>query len=251
MADIDFYGYSRQHPGKYLYSSDVAAIYFDNNCTGTVQTAGLVQNVTANYQHSVLPRFEAGSSELYWVTGQAQGSVGMGRLISSAGLLQGVNPGASGSSIENGILGDVQIKIGKQDNNLRSVNLSQNLLIMRGCVLSDYSCSFTTGALEVSESIAIKVALMKRDRVGGDASQGGGSARGGMGDGVNSGVGSGGGMGHNGQGNSLQGQLAKTANALGAFGAGLGALAGAAAATSSAVGAFQAGGDAVNAIFNP
>ena len=172
MADVDFYGYERDYAGTYLYSSDVAAIYFDNNGVGYPQRAGLVQNVQASYQQSVLPRFEAGSSELYWVTGQAQGSVGCGRLVSYQGLLDGINVGQGTSDLRNGILGSVTIKIGKLAGQLRQVQLPQSQLIMKGCVLQGYSTSFTTGALEVAESMAIQVALMKRSTSGGNGSGG-------------------------------------------------------------------------------
>ena len=182
MADVDFYGYERDYAGTYLYSSDVAAIYFDNNGVGNPQRAGLVQNVQASYQQSVLPRFEAGSSELYWVTGQAQGSVGCGRLVSYQGLLDGINVGQGTSDLRNGILGSVTIKIGKLAGQLRQVQLPQSQLIMKGCVLQGYSTSFTTGALEVAESMAIQVALMKRSTSGGNGSGGasGGTGLGGV-----------------------------------------------------------------------
>jgi hypothetical protein len=198
MPDIDFYGYERDYAGTYLYSSDVAAIYFDNNGAGTPQRAGLVQNVSASYQHSVLPRFEAGSSELYWVTGQAQGSVGMGRLVSYGGLLSGIQVGQGSSDLRNGILGGVNIKIGKLAGQLRQVALPQSQLVMTGCVLESYSTSFTTGALEVSEMTAIRVALMKKVAAGGSSAFGGGSALNGSGfvpAGGNTGVGAGGGLG--------------------------------------------------------
>jgi hypothetical protein len=181
MPDIDFYGYERDYAGTYLYSSDVAAIYFDNNGVGTPQRAGLVQNVTSSYQHSVLPRFEAGSSELYWVAGQAQGSVGVGRLVSYGGLLTGIQPGNGSSDLRNGILGGVNIKIGQLQGQLRAVSLPQSQLIMAGCVLSNYTCSFTTGALEVSEMLAIQVAFMKKVTGGGSAVYGGAAAGGGLG----------------------------------------------------------------------
>lgn len=193
MADIDFYGYERDHAGTYLYSSDVAAIYFDNNGIGTPNRAGLVQNVQAAYQHSVLPRFEAGSSELFWVTGQAQGSVAMGRLVAYNGLLDGLNPGTGQTDLRNGILGGVNIKIGKLAGALRSVNIPQSQLIMAGCVLQGYSCSFTTGALEVSEMTAISVAFMKRTKAGGSVNYGGSvingaTGGGGVGGGLNAGA---------------------------------------------------------------
>jgi len=188
MPDIDFYGYERDYAGTYLYSSDVAAIYFDNNGLGNPYRAGLVQNVSASYQHSVLPRFEAGSSELYWVTGQAQGSVGMGRLVSYGGLLQGIQPGQGSSDLKNGILGGVNIKIGKLAGQLRQVSLPQSQLVMSGCVLASYSTSFTTGALEVSEMTAIQVALMKKVSAGGSSAYGGGAAA--FGGGAGGGLGS-------------------------------------------------------------
>ena len=173
MPDIDFYGYERDHAGSYLYSSDVAAIYFDNNGVGSPTRAGLVQNVQASYQHSVLPRFEAGSSELYWVAGQAQGSVGVGRLVSYGGLLEGIKPGTGQSDLRNGILGSVFVKIGKMSGQLRQVQLPQSQLVMRGCVLQGFSTTFTTGALEVAESMSIQVALMKKSTQGGSSQFGG------------------------------------------------------------------------------
>ena len=209
MPDIDFYGYERDYAGTYLYSSDVAAIYFDNNGVGSPYKAGLVQNVSASYQHSVLPRFEAGSSELFWVTGQAQGDVSMGRLISYGGLLDGIEPGTGDTDLKNGILGSVFIKIGKLQGQLRQVSIPQSQLVMTGCVLANYGASFTTGALEVSEMTAIKVALMKRTSAGGSSAYGGGAAA--------SGGGSGGGLGSN-LLNAVEGQVTNAvANAAGAI----------------------------------
>ena len=147
---------------------------------GAPTRAGLVQNVQASYQQSVLPRFEAGSSELYWVAGQAQGSVGVGRLVSYGGILEGIQPGTGATDLKNGILGSIFVKIGKLSGQLRNVQLPQSQLIMRGCVLQGYSTSFTTGALEVAESMAIQVALMKKAQSGGSA-QFGGSGTGGVG----------------------------------------------------------------------
>jgi hypothetical protein len=173
MADIDFYGYERDHAGTYLYSSDVAAIYFDNNGIDTPQRAGLVQNVAASYQHAVLPRFEAGSSELYWVTGQAKGDVSVGRLVAFNGLLDGIQPGDGSTNLMNGILGGINIKIGKLAGSLRAVSLPQSQLVLAGCVLQGYSCSFSAGALEVSEQLGIQVAFMKKVVGGGTPAYGG------------------------------------------------------------------------------
>ena len=125
MADLDFYGYERDHAGTYLYSSDVAAIYFDNNGVGSAQRAGLVQNVACSYQHAVLPRFESGSAELYWVTGQSKGDVSVGRLVAYNGLLDGIKPGQGTGNLQNGILGGIHIKIGKMSGAGLAVSLPQ------------------------------------------------------------------------------------------------------------------------------
>lgn len=166
--DTDFFGYERANPGSYVYSSDYASVYFSNNEAGTgSQRAGLVQNCTCAYQHNVQPRFEGGSSELFWLAGQALGTLQMGRLVGDAGILNGVRLiGGAGRDIRNGTLGGIDFKIGKKGvgggaSNVTRVLARQNVLVMRGCVLSGFGASFSTGGLEVQEAMTIQTALMK------------------------------------------------------------------------------------------
>lgn len=162
-GDIDFFGYERANVGQYIYSSDYAALYFSNAAGGAVANAGkagLVQRATVAYQHNVQPRFEAGSHELYWLTGQALGSVQVGRLIGDRGILDGVMHGANPNDLRKGVLGAVEFKIGRIG--LEGVSVRQEVLVLSGCVLSAYGISFDVGGLDVQESLTIQTALVKR-----------------------------------------------------------------------------------------
>ncbi len=162
-GDIDFFGYERMNVGQYIYSSDYAALYFANTVGGSAvsaQKAGLVQSAAVSYQHNVQPRFEAGSHELYWLTGQSLGSVQVGRLVGQRGILEGVKSGNAPNNIRKGVLGGVEFKIGRLG--LQGISVIQEVLILSGCVLSAYGISFNVGGLEVQESMTIQTALMKR-----------------------------------------------------------------------------------------
>lgn len=162
-GDIDFFGYERANVGQYIYSSDYAALYFANSPGGTTaaaQKAGLVQSAAMSYQHNVQPRFEAGSHELYWLTGQSLGTLQVGRLVSDKGILDGIRHGQAVNDVRKGILGGVEFKIGRLG--MTGVTVKQEVLILSGCVLAAYGISFNVGGLEVQESMTIQTALVKR-----------------------------------------------------------------------------------------
>lgn len=82
MADI--FGYSREVQSDSIVSSDFAKI----SVGGQI---GLVQQFNATYQRRIEPRFEVGSSNLYWVHGQPQGSIQLSKLVGTGGLLEGIS----------------------------------------------------------------------------------------------------------------------------------------------------------------
>lgn len=169
IAETDFYGYNRSGTNRFLYSTDYAAVVFDN--TGVIPQPGdtltgtghmsLVQSVTAVYQHRVEARFEAGSSELYWLCGQARGMMEMGRIVSDQGLFSGVSIGAGPQNIGNGAIGGVHIQVARGSTSVRASD-AKNHLVLKGCVLSSASVTFATGGLEVAEMLRIECALVKR-----------------------------------------------------------------------------------------
>lgn len=163
MADIDFFGYTRHNAGKYLPTSDYSALYFANTAGGTgtpSKRAGLVQSTAVSYQHRVEPRFEIGSSDIYWVTGQAMGAVTMNRVVGERGFFDGVQVGGAGASLEKGVIGTVEFKAGGQ------VGLKQDVITMTGCVLQGFGINSSVGGLEVSEGITVNVGMMQKKALG-------------------------------------------------------------------------------------
>lgn len=162
---LDFYGYNRAKAGEFIMSSDYASLYFSNSPTGNPDPsgkAGLIQSVSVAYQHNVQARFEAGSSELFWLTGQSQGSVAVGRLVGQQGILNGVVFGNAPGSLRKGVLGGVEIKLGRNDMEPVDLTLKQQVLLMSGCVLQGIGISFGVGGFDVQESMTIQAALMQQ-----------------------------------------------------------------------------------------
>ena len=79
MSDI--FGYNRQTQANQIISSDNAVIDLG---AGRI---GLVQNYSASYNHQVEPRYEMGSSTLFWVTGKPSGQLQVSKLVGRDGLL--------------------------------------------------------------------------------------------------------------------------------------------------------------------
>jgi hypothetical protein len=96
-------GYERKKKASQmrLISSDYATLKMGKTATKASAQVHLVQNARVTYQHQVTPRFEAGSAELYWLTGQSQGTVTIGRAVSKAGFFSTLEPknAASGTLI--------------------------------------------------------------------------------------------------------------------------------------------------------
>jgi len=147
MANI--LGYKRDDNTKRLISSDYAALKF-----GTGGSIKLVQNAQLTYGHQVTPRFEAGSSQLYWVTGQAQGRITLGRAVSSGGFFSGLDPQkASGGSLVS-----FNLSIGGFDaaNKGGQITVGSNTTLnFEGGVIANLTATVTTGSLDVSEGVEI------------------------------------------------------------------------------------------------
>ena len=156
----DFFGYERKNPGQYLLSSDYAAIYMANSKSHTTAAdkLTLVQSTAVSYQHRVEPRFEAGSSEMYWLTGQALGEISIGRLVGERGFLDGfrttagINP--TQTNYHHGVIGSVEFKAGHVDG-------MQDVLTFGGGVLRSAAWQTSAGSLEISEAVTISVASLQ------------------------------------------------------------------------------------------
>lgn len=162
MAQTDFYGYQRDHAGTFILSSDYASLYFANAAganTGGTSRASLVQNATVSYQHNVQPRFEAGSSELYWMAGQAQGAVQCARLVGVEGILHGIQHRRD-ASLNKGLLGLVEFKLGANGGSGAQIGASKKTIHLNGCVLQSVGFGFSVGSFDVTENLTLLTALM-------------------------------------------------------------------------------------------
>lgn len=148
MSDV--FGYERtgvSDPGQVL-SSDHALI----NVGGKVR---LVQNVNGAYQHRVEPKFEAGSPNLYWVTGQASGTLEIGRLLGNGDLGTDLTTGDSCGVLETLTLSMTGKSCSAQTGGSQEFNFS-------GAVVQSYTISFSVGNLDVQEGLRIMVAELER-----------------------------------------------------------------------------------------
>ena len=149
MANI--LGYNRTKDTKRLISSDFAAISLDAEAG-----LGLVQQASAQYGHQVIPRFEAGSSNLFWVTGQSQGTVTLGRAVSQDGFFGSLKPQeAAGGTL-------VKLNINMKDANLlNQVKTGAGSSIhFTGGIIAAMSSNISAASLDVSESVTINCAEM-------------------------------------------------------------------------------------------
>jgi hypothetical protein len=149
MANI--LGYNRTKDTKRLISSDFAAISLDSSAE-----LGLVQQASAQYSHQVIPRFEAGSSNLFWVTGQSQGTVTLGRAVSQDGFFGSLRPqDAAGGTL-------VKLNINMKNANLQNqVKTGAGKSIhFTGGIIAAMSSQISAASLDVSESVTINCAEM-------------------------------------------------------------------------------------------
>lgn len=155
MPSIDIFGYTRERAGQnFMMSSDYAALHMNSGAAlGT--KLGLLQNASINYAHRVEPRFESGSSELFWASGQSMGKIDAGRLVGEVGILEGVEF-ERGANNRKGAVAGIDFKLGGPS--VRST------VSMSGCVAQSVSMTFGAGELDVREALSIMVAHMQKVR---------------------------------------------------------------------------------------
>lgn len=146
----DYFGYDRNIKSKELISADFAKLDIGNG------RVSLVQNVNASYGHRSEFRFETGSSDAYFVSGQPMGQISVSRLVGRKGFLSEhrENPG-----LACGELDKLSIYI-DGDENCSVEDGGNDKLKFEGAHIENFNISFGAGALEVSESFGYKVASM-------------------------------------------------------------------------------------------
>jgi hypothetical protein len=157
MAD-NILGYHREktQDNMRLISSDYATLKMSDGAASPTGEINLVQNARVSFQHNVTPRFEAGSAELYWLTGQSQGTVTIGRAVSRGGFFSGLTP-------SNAAVGDlVQFSLDTSKGNFGttvSATPKKSIQFKNG-VIAALGANIATQGLDVSEEVTINFADM-------------------------------------------------------------------------------------------
>lgn len=150
----DFFGYSRDvKPNGQLVSSEFATI-----AIGGGDKIPLVQQVSATYEHQVMPKFESGSPTLFWLTGQAQGTIAFSRLIGQEGFLSSLK-GLSGQC---GSLIGVTLGLDGKGACSAASTPSGGKAKFSGAIPQQISINWTAGALEVQEGATIRVSTLDK-----------------------------------------------------------------------------------------
>jgi hypothetical protein len=149
-------GYKRTKDSNRLISSDFAIVSLSGaGGSSGKQPLGLVQNANVAYGHQVLSRFEAGSSNLYWVTGQAQGVINIARAVSEGGFFNSLQPENAAS----GTMMTIDLSIKEPNFTGESVSIKgKKALHFKGGVIANLGATVATGSLDVSETVTINVA---------------------------------------------------------------------------------------------
>lgn len=141
----DYFGYNKETQANKVVSSDNAII---NVGKGQL---GLVQQFNGTYSHQVEPRYEMGSSTLYWIQGKPSGQFQVSKLVGEEGILEAFKGDeACGDLRQLSVdLGGGTCSVGS-----RAINFS-------GAKLQSVSVNGNVGGLDIAESATFVVAEME------------------------------------------------------------------------------------------
>lgn len=146
----DLFGFTREmKPTGTLITSEVAALTFG----GSQLT--LVQQVQCTYQQRVEPKYEAGTSNVYWVSGQAGGQLTVSRLVSKAGfsLFSAVKESACK-------LSSISVSFGSNGGSSKCVATAKDKFTLSGVIATSVGFSYGVGQMEVTENATFNVGSM-------------------------------------------------------------------------------------------
>jgi len=148
MADEDIFNYKRSTQAKEILSADFATISF------TDEKAKLVSSVQGGYSHTVQPRYEAGSSALYFVNGQPIGNLTIGRLVGSKGWFNYFR----NTNVACALLKPITIRL--NGDNLCDLSVENDTIKIEDAILQSISFSFGAGGLDITENAQLLFAKM-------------------------------------------------------------------------------------------
>lgn len=124
MADI--FGYNRNARPQRVFTTENSTL----TLSGGAGVGYMIQNWNIGYQQNVQEIFELGSSNLYWIKGQPQGSGTIARIVGNSG--NGVNlfPTGAFDLCDGGATMNIAASSGACDGVAGSVNLSMDGVVV-------------------------------------------------------------------------------------------------------------------------
>jgi len=139
----DIFGWSHGDANKKILTAH------DEGMTMTIGTGTpkIIQNATVQYQQRTEPRFEVGSSRLYWAVGQSQGNLQLNKLVGDSAAEGFWMPFAP------------EVESGTQENNVVAFSLesSSSGTISGDGVFQSVTAAFNVGDMGVSDNAVMSV----------------------------------------------------------------------------------------------
>lgn len=153
---MDIYSYKREASSARADGGLASAEFAVLDLAGS--EVRLVQQFSANYTHAVNAKFESGSANLYWQTGQPQGTVNFSRLVGMNGFMEGFEKSLDGScgsltTLNVGMDGESACTVGAAPTG--SLNFG-------GAIPTAYNLTWTAGALDITEGLQIRVSSLSK-----------------------------------------------------------------------------------------
>jgi len=145
---MEIFGASRTvNPIGQIRGSEFAKVYMGS-------LVALAQSFQAQYGRQSKPIMSIGDPNIYFVPGQAQGSVSLGRLLGADGMLGLLNSGIANC----GTIQNLQLTAGGG----RCLVAPSQTLNFGGGILESVSVGLTAGNPEIVESYQMKISSMEK-----------------------------------------------------------------------------------------
>lgn len=142
MADIFGYNNNVKSEGQ------VASSEFASVTVGSKQS--LVQSVIADYGQTVTPVSQVGDTQIYWITGQPQGTLNITKLVGSGGFFEGWK------GLECGKVNNLAVSL---DGGRCGFSGAGNLTF-NGGVIQRVNVTLGTGQMTIGENCVIQIASL-------------------------------------------------------------------------------------------
>lgn len=160
---LEYYNYEREKSGQFIVSSDYVLLSLESE--GGIASA-LMQDSNVRYEQRVNLVPEMGSHEMYFLTGQAQGSAAVNRLVGTGGLMAAIKPGGSGN-INKGVMSALSVTVKDPLGNVAvadGASSFDNIIETHGVVMRSVTWSTSAQNLTLAEAMEFVICSLSVSR---------------------------------------------------------------------------------------